>query len=140
MNLINFCFPSAFTGSVYATVLVTLERYVAVCWPLKAKLWTSIQKSVVGSIVVLLLAIAINFPRWFEVRSSYLYRRGDWTDDVKYLYAFVTHEVGSMMRTRWYMVYYQNTWIALVYILPITSLILLNFRIWRAVRKFLETL
>jgi len=141
VNLLKFCFPSAFTGSVYATVLVTLERYVAISWPLKAKRWTSIQKSILCSLTVFLLAIAVNFPRWFEVRSSFLLRVGNWTEDGEIISSkgrFVK-KVGSMLRTRWYMEYYQQAWIFLVYVLPITGLILLNFCIWRAVRNILET-
>ena len=60
------------TGSVYLTVTVTIERYVAVCHPLRARSLCTFgrAKLYVGAVAV--FAIFYNLPRFAEVTYKVL--------------------------------------------------------------------
>lgn len=53
--------------STWITVLVSLERYVAVCQPFRAQAWIRVRRSVVTCTVVFLISIAISVPHFLAV-------------------------------------------------------------------------
>ena len=55
------------TGSVYLTVTVTVERYVAVCLPLRARSLCTYGRAKLYVIGVALFSVLYNVPRLFEV-------------------------------------------------------------------------
>ncbi|KAL7641811.1 UNVERIFIED_CONTAM: hypothetical protein RMT77_007685 [Armadillidium vulgare] len=61
------------TGSVYLTVTVTVERYVAVCHPLKARSLCTYGRAKLYVIFAALFSFLYNFPRFWEV--TYKIRR-----------------------------------------------------------------
>ena len=65
MNMYFNCI-SAQTGSVYFTVAVTVERFIAVCHPLKARSICTWSRAKYYTIVVVLMSVAYNAPRWAE--------------------------------------------------------------------------
>ena len=61
------------TSSAYLTLIVTIERYVAVCQPLKARALCTYGRARLCVIVLGACAVAYNIPRFFEVtwRQAY---------------------------------------------------------------------
>lgn len=57
------------TGSVWTTVAVTAERYVAVCHPLRAKSLCTYRRARCLQVIVTLAAVVYNIPRFWEVRT-----------------------------------------------------------------------
>lgn len=55
------------TASIYMTFTVTLERYVAVCHPLKARALCTYGRAKIYVIISILFAILYNLPRFWEV-------------------------------------------------------------------------
>ncbi|ODM88978.1 FMRFamide receptor [Orchesella cincta] len=52
------------TGSVFTTILVSIERYLVVVYPFRARIWLSGRRSLVLISVWLLGIILINIPWW----------------------------------------------------------------------------
>ncbi len=139
--LLHICSSLAYTGSVYATVLLTLERYVAVCWPLKARLWLRPQRAALITLAVLLFAVLLNLPRWFEGYGS-LKTVGQHSFDGKQgaIWKFNrTSDASNVLLQESYRKYYHGwVWLTLMYALPIPLLTFLNYKIWTEVSfKFL---
>ena len=55
------------TGSVYLTVTVTIERYVAVCHPLKARSICTYGRAKLYVLAAALFSILYNLPRFWEI-------------------------------------------------------------------------
>jgi len=55
------------TGSVYLTLTVTLERYVAVCHPLRARSLCTYGRARIYVLLIVVFAVLYNMPRFFEV-------------------------------------------------------------------------
>jgi hypothetical protein len=63
---VPFVYPVALiaqTGSAYLTMAVTMERYIAVCWPLRARSLCTIGRAKTAVGVVTGCAITYNVPR-----------------------------------------------------------------------------
>jgi len=56
---------TAKTTTVCIVLLVTGDRYVAVCRPFQAR-WRSVERTRLAVIVVVVLAVLYNLPQWFE--------------------------------------------------------------------------
>ena len=58
---------AAQTGSAYMTLMVTIERYLVVCWPLKARSVCTNGRAKLAVLLVLTFAVIYNIPRFLEV-------------------------------------------------------------------------
>uniref|UniRef100_T1J193 G-protein coupled receptors family 1 profile domain-containing protein n=1 Tax=Strigamia maritima TaxID=126957 RepID=T1J193_STRMM len=112
------------TGSVWITVTVTAERYIAVCHPLKAKSVCTYGRARVYIILITILSIIYNLPRFWEVQKIYITHH-------------VTNEtviaaIPTDLRRNPYFVRIYLTWLYLVvmYVVPFLCLSLLNVFIW----------
>ena len=56
---------TAQTATVWIVLLVTGDRYAAVCRPFQAH-WRSVEKTRLAVIVAIVLAVLYNLPQWFE--------------------------------------------------------------------------
>jgi len=56
---------TAQTATVWIVLLVTGDRYVAVCRPFQAR-WRSVERTRLAVIFVIALAVLYNLPHWFE--------------------------------------------------------------------------
>uniref|UniRef100_A0A6A7G2Q3 FMRFamide receptor-like n=1 Tax=Hirondellea gigas TaxID=1518452 RepID=A0A6A7G2Q3_9CRUS len=114
------------TGSVYLTVTVTVERYVAVCHPLKARSLCTFGRAKIYVGAVALFSLLYNLPRFAEVT----YKRCN-VDGVE----FTTVVMTDLRRSASYIQIY-ITWLYLVvmYLLPFISLLVFNAFIYKQVR------
>ena len=60
----------AHTATVWVTVLITVNRYINVCLPIRASQWCTISKVHRQVTVVLLLSIVYNIPKFAEYQVS----------------------------------------------------------------------
>jgi len=115
------------TCSVYLTVCVSVERFVAVIYPLQAKHVCTQSRARYAVIITAFTSFGYNLPRFFEV--TYQHRR---EDNITQLEVVPT----SLRRDEHYIEVYV-TWLYLIfmYILPFTLLAVLNIVIYREIRK-----
>ncbi|XP_059219521.1 FMRFamide receptor [Stomoxys calcitrans] len=117
------------TASIYMTFTVTLERYVAVCHPLKARALCTYGRAKIYFIVCVLFATLYNLPRFWEVvTQSTAY------DDLP----DVLHCVRpSALRQNLMYINLYIHWCYLIvnYIIPFLTLAILNCLIYRQVKR-----
>jgi hypothetical protein len=116
------------TASVYLTLTVTLERYVAVCHPLRARALCTYGRARIYVIVILLFSVCYNVPRFFEVQLQkhtddeldygYCIQASDLRADVTYIYIYI----------HW-------LYLIFIYFIPFFGLMFFNAMIYRQVRK-----
>lgn len=119
---------SAQTASVYLTLTVTLERFVAVCHPLRARALCTYGRAKIYFIVIIIFGFLYNIPRFWEVSV------------VKHFYkeygTVYCVFVSELRKDRNYIkIYIQWLYLVFIYFLPFISLALLNTLIYKQVRK-----
>lgn len=63
----NFFSNFAYTCCVWLVVCLSIERYFALCHPLRHKIYDARRRSIVIAVSCLVLAFAYNIPRYFEI-------------------------------------------------------------------------
>ncbi|CAB3399080.1 unnamed protein product [Caenorhabditis bovis] len=117
------------TCSVYIMVMITLERWIAVCRPLQVRVWCTSRKSRLAIVVIVIVAFCYNFIRFFEYRfvstnNGAIYEK--WLRDPG------TH--------RWYYVgYYTILYIVTHFLVPFTVMALANGHVIVAMCKLSKT-
>uniref|UniRef100_A0A0K0CX04 G_PROTEIN_RECEP_F1_2 domain-containing protein n=1 Tax=Angiostrongylus cantonensis TaxID=6313 RepID=A0A0K0CX04_ANGCA len=56
------------TCSVYTMLVITFERWTAVCRPLQVRVWCTPKKSRLAVLCIFVFAVLYNFARFFEYR------------------------------------------------------------------------
>ncbi|CAO4380198.1 Protein CBR-FRPR-18 [Caenorhabditis briggsae] len=117
------------TCSVYIMVMITLERWVAVCRPLQVRVWCTPRKSRNAILVIIVSAFLYNFVRFFE-------------------YRFVATETGAIYEKwlrdpgthRWYYVgYYTIMYIVTHFLVPFSVMAFANGHVIVAMCKLSQT-
>jgi len=129
-----------YTGSVYATILVTCERYMAVCWPFHVRRMLQGKRAVLAILLVLGFSLILNFPRWIEAQqyngAGYLlrsqYDRNEETGPFTTV-VFVRTTSGILRHRLYRKIYHGWIWVTLMHILPIPGICFFNFKIWTQV-------
>lgn len=131
-KLSPFLFPIAVTAhtvSVYLTLTVTLERFVAVCHPLRARSLCTYGRARIYVIVIVIFSLIYNLPRFWEVSLD---------SSIHPVYNITVYCVRptSLRENSIYITVYIH-WMFLVfhYFLPFTSLAILNACIYKQVRR-----
>ncbi|XP_077282983.1 FMRFamide receptor-like [Arctopsyche grandis] len=120
---------TAQTVSVYLTLTVTLERFVAVCHPLRARSLCTYGRARIYVIVIIIFSLIYNLPRFWEVSCTrYIHH--------EYNISVYCVEASSLREQSLYITVYIH-WLYLVflYFLPFTSLAILNACIYKQVRR-----
>ncbi|UYV71590.1 GPRNNA1 [Cordylochernes scorpioides] len=118
------------TGSVWTTVGVTLERYVAVCHPLRARSLCTQRRARVALLTVAAFSLVYNAPRFFEVYCTEIPSENG--DNQTVLVALPT----PFRRDPHYVqVYYIWLYLLVMYFVPFALLFALNALIWRTVQS-----
>ncbi|XP_055842285.1 FMRFamide receptor [Episyrphus balteatus] len=130
-NISPCVFPIAMamqTASVYMTFTVTLERYVAVCHPLKARALCTYGRAKIYFIGCIVFAVFYNLPRFWEVVVLAYTPPG--TNDVIYCVR------PSKLRqdTDYINVYVHWCYLVVNYFIPFLNLAVLNCLIYRQIK------
>lgn len=106
--------------TVWLTVLVSCERYVAICHPLKAIYVCTIGKVRMSVIAIVVASVLFNVPRYFEFTTEYdapMIKSDIGTDFVyRYMYTCVLYAIA-------------------LFLLPLMLLLVLNFLLVAALRR-----
>jgi len=116
-------------ASIYIIMTLTVERYVAVCHPLKARSFCTYRRAKISFIVCVCFSLVYNMPKFWEFRTV-TYQLPNTT--------IVIHH-GHMTPIRFnstYLKIYKH-WLYLIvnYLIPFLTLAILNSLIYRQVRR-----
>ncbi|GLH07190.1 FMRFamide receptor [Gryllus bimaculatus] len=127
-HLVPVVYPLALisqTVSVYLTLTVTLERFVAVCHPLRARSLCTYGRARLYVLVIIALSALYNLPRFWEAEIDV-----QWDDERNTTVMEVVPT--ALRRNHLYVTVYINwLYMALLYFLPFTVLAVLNTAIYR---------
>ncbi|CAJ0588612.1 unnamed protein product [Cylicocyclus nassatus] len=104
------------TCSVYTMVMITFERWTAVCRPLQVRVWCTPKKSRIAIICIFISAAMYNFARFFEYR---LIHTPDGAIYEKWLRDPENYRV-------YYVGYYTILYLLTHFLLPFTTMAVLN--------------
>lgn len=127
-----FVYPLAMiaqTGSVWVTVSVTIERYVAVCLPLHAKSLCTYGRARIYIIVIAVFSFVYNIPRFWEVD------RVEMEDDVHNVTRIMVLPSNLRNNQSYKVIYIHWMYLFVMYLIPFVLLALLNGLIWRKVHQ-----
>ncbi|XP_068081537.1 FMRFamide receptor [Anabrus simplex] len=131
-HLVPAVFPVALiaqTVSVYLTLTVTLERFVAVCHPLQARSLCTYGRARLYVVLIIVFSTLYNLPRFWEVRRELEYSEEYNTT----VYIVVPTELRN--NHTYISVYIHWLYLVFLYFLPFSCLAVLNTAIYRQVRK-----
>ena len=124
-----YMFPAAMTAqtiTIWVTVLVGVNRYIAVCKPYSASRLCTVNQARKQLTLVIILCILYNIPRFFEAK---LVRRFDPMTNQTHLVPDYT-ELGA---NKDYLIIYNNAmYMIFLLILPLIILTILNVRLIKA--------
>ncbi len=110
---------------VYLMVLVTLQRYIAVCVPLKAKTWASVKAAQVETVCLFFGAIIFYSPRFWQ-RQVYF-------DATKGIYNARYTDFGTSYG--FHMVYMIMIYYVVIYIIPLSLLVFTTYKLIKSLKK-----
>lgn len=119
---------SAQTASVYLTLTVTLERYVAVCHPLRARALCTYGRARIYVVVIILFSICYNIPRFFEVDLSKY-------EDSEFGFVYCITASDLRAEPDYINIYIHWLYLVFIYFIPFLSITFFNSMIYRQVRK-----
>ena len=115
----------AMTGTIYMTVLVTLNRYISVCRPYEASDLCSVQQSTKHVAAVIIFSILYNVPRFFEYQVVKVPAPRGWTS-----------QLSALGANRIYQILYGNVMYSVVmFLVPLVTLIILNYKLIQALGR-----
>jgi 7 transmembrane receptor (rhodopsin family) len=119
---------SAQTASVYLTLTVTLERFVAVCHPLRARALCTYGRARIYVVVIIAFAVLYNISRFWEVKVR------EYPDDEHGTILCLT---ASELRSNqdYINIYIHWLYLVFIYFIPFLSLAFFNTMIYKQVRK-----
>lgn len=129
--VVSYIYPLALmaqTGTVWSTVAVTVERYVAVCHPLKARSICTYNRARTINVLVTVFAVIYNIPRFFDADFV---KKVDTNTNVTY-YDVIPSDFRQ--DSTYQNVYHVWMYMTVMYFVPFFILAFLNFIIWRTVR------
>lgn len=130
--IVVYIYPFALvaqTSTVWITVSFTVERYIAVCHPLKAASMCSINRTRIVIVCVSIVSFIYNITRWFEYELTETIRE----NSNETVIHFKPTEFGS--NTLYNKVYYSYFYPIIMFVIPLSSLAIINTCLIHAVKK-----
>ena len=115
--------------SVFFILLVTFERYMAVCHPLRVKILSSPSRVMIATICTTILSFVLNSMRWFEFKIVVMNQSETCSNDT-IVYIPLTTE---LRQNRTYEKYIFLNYIILNWLLPVSTILIMNTLIFRTV-------
>ncbi|GFR87222.1 FMRFamide receptor [Elysia marginata] len=129
--VVAYLYPLALaaqTATIWLTVSFTVERYIAVCHPLKAASMCSIPRARLVVLSISVVAVLYNVPRWLE------YSIVTYTDPLNQ--TCISFGQTSLAKDSIYhKIYFGWLYFLIMCFIPLCSLTILNFFLIRAVRR-----
>ncbi|XP_051158767.1 FMRFamide receptor-like [Leptopilina boulardi] len=131
-KIVKYLYPVSLAAqmvTVYLTLTVTMERYVAVCHPLRARSLCTYGRARAAVICIVIVSFLYNLPRFWEVE----YRDEiHWKEKVK-VYCVMA---ASLRESRLYITLYVHwLYFFVYYACPFAALVVFNTAIYKRVRK-----
>jgi hypothetical protein len=130
-HLVIVTYPLALitqTVSVYLTLTVTLERFVAVCYPLQARSLCTRGRARQYIFLIIVFSILYNLPRFWEVQLVEL------TYESKYNTTLYKVSMTHLRHNPVYItIYIHWLYLIFIYLIPFATLAVLNTAIYRQV-------
>ncbi|XP_043500458.1 FMRFamide receptor isoform X1 [Polistes fuscatus] len=131
-KIVKYLYPiscAAQIATVYLTLTVTIERYIAVCHPLKARSFCTCGRARLAFLSIVIFALIYNSPKFFEIE---IYTEMHW----KYNVVVYCVRPASLRSNDLYVtVYVHWMYFFVCYSIPLIALIIFNVAIYRRVRK-----
>ncbi|CAH8476700.1 unnamed protein product [Heterobilharzia americana] len=122
---------TAQTAAIWITVSLTVERYIAGCYPLHAHLLSSVPKSRLVVCCCMICAVVYNIPRWFEITTSQPVNSTELSKEPNFSQWSQQYDWHSLFR----LVYYTWGYILVMFLLPLIALLVMNIRLMYALRR-----
>ena len=117
------------TGTVYTTLAFTVERYIAVCKPLHAANTCTMARTKRVILAIFVASVLYNIPRFFEYKTTFM-----WRDDLNQTVAAIAlTDIGSNQLFN--EIYFIYAYLVIMFLMPFSSLTVLNILLIRAVNK-----
>ena len=115
-------------NSIWLTVIISAERYRAICCPLSSVGCQSHKRVRVSVVLLLILSILYNFPRFFE------YQPAQALDDKN---ETIYYPGDTQLRVNLVYRYLYNTalYCVIMYVIPLATLAFLNYKLVRQMRE-----
>ncbi|XP_012243009.1 FMRFamide receptor [Bombus impatiens] len=131
-KIVRFLYPLsciAQIATVYLTLTVTLERYIAVCHPLQARSFCTYGRARLAVLVIVLFSFLYNLPKFWEVDY---YAEVHWKYNVT-IYCIYPADLRS--NNLYVTVYVHWMYFFICYLFPFLALVIFNAAIYQRVRK-----
>ncbi|XP_043253725.1 FMRFamide receptor-like isoform X2 [Colletes gigas] len=131
-KIVRFLYPLsciAQIATVYLTLTVTLERYIAVCHPLKARSFCTYGRAQLAVLIIVVFSLIYNLPKFWEID---IYTEVHWKYDVT-VYCLYPAELRS--NDLYVTLYVHWMYFFICYLFPFLALVIFNAAIYLRVRK-----
>ncbi|KAK7481328.1 hypothetical protein BaRGS_00027408, partial [Batillaria attramentaria] len=130
--VIVYLYPVALvaqTATVWLTVSFTVERYIAVCHPLKAASMCTIQRARIVIVIISVISVLYNMPRWFEYTLMHL------QNPISNVTCLGVDKTGLAQNSVYHKIYFGWLYFLVMCFIPLCSLAVLNAFLVLAVKR-----
>ncbi|XP_043795345.1 FMRFamide receptor isoform X2 [Apis laboriosa] len=131
-KIVRFLYPlscMAHIATVYLTLTVTLERYIAVCHPLQARSFCTYGRARLAVAIILIFSFFYNLPKFWEVEY---YTETHWKYNVT---VYCVYPADLRSNNLYVTLYVHWMYFFICYLFPFLALVIFNVAIYRRVRK-----